>query len=94
MAESPKSPELQTSPEKEEEEDTGLQLDDLIKIISPNNPVLNDQEFVIEQIDQNKIIIGNVDTLQTEILYLDDEGNFEHDKQIEGIQLLLSPETS
>ena len=37
-----------------------LQLGDIIEIISPENPILNLQEFFIEYIDLTKIILLNI----------------------------------
>jgi len=45
-----------------------LQLDDVIKIADPENEELNDNEFLIDYIDKNKIRLINTDTLNIVLL--------------------------
>merc|ERR1711966_433508 len=62
-----------------------LQLGDIIEILSPENPILNLQEFFIEFINSDKIILLNINNksqIQLNII------NGELDSTIEQINLL------
>jgi len=64
-----------------------LQLQDIIQIEAPDNDILNEKQFVITFISNDKIKICNVETLDYTTLIIDEEGNL-HDNSIESINLV------
>jgi hypothetical protein len=56
-----------------------LQLGDIIQIEDSTNEKLNEQTFVIDYIDETKIKIINVDSMETAVLKLDETGNIENE---------------
>ena len=69
-----------------------LQLQDIIQIEAPDNDILNEKQFVITFISNDKIKICNVETLDNTTLLIDDEGNL-HDNSIESINLVSRAES-
>ena len=62
------------SKEKYEDKIVKLQLGDIIQIINDKNERLNNQIFIIDYIDRNKIILINTDTLDKLKLSISDDG--------------------
>lgn len=60
--------------EKRDESKLELQLGDIIKITNPVNELLDDQTFIIDYIDKNKMYIINVDTLKRMKLTIGEDG--------------------
>jgi len=72
---------------EEKKEGISLELGDLIEIISPTNPELNEQTFYIAYIDETRIEIINVASYSFSVLSLDDDGTLS-DESITQILLL------
>ena len=64
-----------------------LQLQDIIQIDAPDNEILNDKQFVITYISNDKIKLCNVETLDYTTLIIDEDGNL-HDDSIESMNLI------
>jgi len=67
-----------------------IQLGDIIKLVAPDNKLLDEQMFYIKYIDFEKIVVINSNTEDVATLVLDN-GEFV-DKSIESIELISSPE--
>ena len=73
-------------------EKINIQLGDIIQIIAPDNPNLNLQQFYIEFINQQKLLLINIDNQeQTEIDIIDGELS---DLSIQQIELLSRADSS
>ena len=59
---------LKNSDDPSEQQVITLQLDDVIKIIDPENDELNNNEFIIDYIDQTKLRLINTQTLNIVLL--------------------------
>ena len=64
-----------------------LKLSDIIKIISPQNEMLNDKIFLIDYIDTSKIVIIGTDNLEEITLRIHEDGHL-GDGSIKQIELL------
>ena len=73
-------------------ENINIQLGDIIEIVAPENPNLNLQQFYIDFINNDKIIIINIENQETITLNIID-GEIE-DKSISSINLLSRSDTS
>jgi hypothetical protein len=66
-----------TPKENEEPEDSSIPLflGDIIKITAPNNEIFNEQTFLIDYIDKNKIILINTASLEKTMLKIQADGS-------------------
>ena len=62
-----------------EAENMTLELGDIIKITSPLNQTTNNNTYIIEYIDTNVIKLTNVETMQKQILNIDENGDLLED---------------
>lgn len=53
-----------------------LLLGDIIKIISPTNDILNDQTFIIDFINQERVVLINTSTLEPTTIQIQEDGLF------------------
>ena len=51
-----------------------MQLGDILRILAPTNAILNNNTFIIDYIDSNKIVLINIDELNTVKLKLNEDG--------------------
>ena len=68
-----------------------LGLGDIIQIIAPSNPAINEQIYLIIYIDEDKIKLINTATSVTLLLTMSPKGGFT-DESITSIVILNSPE--
>ena len=62
-----------------EKSNVTLELSDIIQVISPVNPDVNDKVFIIKYIDNNVIKLINTDTTDELVLNIKDDGTLEED---------------
>lgn len=66
-----------------------LNLGDIILITDPTNEILNDNTFLIEYIDQQKMKITNVDTFEKTVLFIKSDGTI-GDGSIDQLKIVSS----
>ena len=62
-----------------EKSNVTLELSDIIQVISPINPDVNDKVFIIKYIDNNVIKLINTETTDELVLNINDDGTLEED---------------
>ena len=73
--------------EKEIDTNCYLELGDVIQTFAPDNKDFHEQSFYIRYIDDKTVDLTNIETHQSSIINLDDEGNIK-DESIESITIL------
>jgi hypothetical protein len=83
--------EILESPQEKEDISIDIGLADIIQIIAPTNPTINEQIYLITYIDEQKIKLINASNASKLVLIISPSGGFT-DESITGINLLDSPE--
>ena len=76
----------------EKENTIEIQLGDIIKIISPKNENLDNESFMVEYIDKNKMKIINLNTLSRIKINILADGKLD-DQTIEGVEIISRADT-
>ena len=70
-----------------------LQLRDIIEIHAPTNMTYHNKKYLVDSIDDGKIILISEDDASEKILYVDEETNQIREESIESIDILSHDES-